>query len=55
MLQLNILISTYIKDNSKMGLDFSKYEDEFQAFIQNKFPDGNYYIERDGYLFLCNE
>ena len=45
----------YIKDNSKMGLDFSKYEDEFQAFIQNKFPDGNYYIERDGYLFLCNE
>lgn len=45
----------YIADISKLGFDFAKYGDEFKEFIKKKYPDGNYQIERDGYLFICSK
>lgn len=45
----------YMKEVSKLGFDFAKYEDELKAFLQEKYKDGTYCIERDGYLFLCKE
>lgn len=43
----------YIAEVNKMGFDFSKYRDEFTEFILEKFPNGEYCIERDGFLFVC--
>lgn len=45
----------YMKEVSKLGFDFTKYEDDLKAFLKEKYKDGTYYIERDGYLFLCKE
>ncbi len=44
-----------MKNIGNMGFDFAKYEDELKEFIQEKYGVGNYYIERDGYLFICTE
>lgn len=44
-----------MKKLGHLGFDFAKYEDELKVYIQEKYGDGNYCIERDGYLFVCTE